>query len=123
MCPGNDRRQMFHFTKILISALLIWAISEIAKRCTFWGAVIASIPLTSVVAFVWIYAETKNIEKISRLSHSVFWLVIPSLVLFLALPLLLKKIHFLLALPISIILTAACYFLMINILKHFGVQI
>ncbi|MFH0891438.1 MAG: DUF3147 family protein [Candidatus Falkowbacteria bacterium] len=104
----------FQIIKIIISALLIWIISEISKRFTFWGAVLASVPLVSVLSFVWIYAETKDIMKISRLSYSIFWLVIPSLVLFAIFPILLKlKINFFLSLILSIGATSLSYWLMI----------
>ena len=77
--------------KVLLSAIVIVAVSEAAKRSTFIGALIASLPLTSLLAFVWLYAETGDIAKISTLSTEIFWLVIPSLVLFLLLPLFIKS--------------------------------
>jgi hypothetical protein len=70
---------------------LVLAISEIARRSSFAGALLASIPLVSVLAIIWLYVDTKDVAKVSALSTSVFWLVLPSLVLFVTLPVLLKK--------------------------------
>jgi flagellar biosynthesis component FlhA len=70
------------------------------------------------------YTETKSVEKISQLSTSVFWLVIPSLSMFLILPYLLKlKLDFYLALLISFAVMIICYYAMIFILAKFGLKI
>ncbi len=79
-----------YFIKVTISALLIVAISEISKRQSGVAALLASLPITSLLAFVWLYLETGNTDTISELSRQIFWLVIPSLILFLALPVLLR---------------------------------
>jgi hypothetical protein len=111
----------YYAIKILVSALLIVVISEVAKRSTFFGAVLASIPVISILAFTWLYFETGNIEKISSLSLGIFWLVIPSLLLFLALPGLLRLgWGFWPSLLASIALTSAAYLLMLRLLSQFG---
>ena len=66
-------------------------VSELAKRSSFWGAALASLPLTSLLAFVWLYLDTGDIQKVSSLSQGIFWLVLPSLLLFVVLPLLLRS--------------------------------
>ena len=114
----------YYLVKIFITTILIVAISEIAKRSTFIGAILASVPLVSVLAIIWLYIDTKDVTRISNLSTSVFWLVIPSLTLFLALPLLLKQgLNFYLSISISIGLTVACYWIMVSALNHFGVEL
>ena len=72
----------YYIFKIAITTALIVLISEVAKRSSFIGAILASIPLVSVFAIIWLDIDTKDITKISSLSLSVFWLVIPSLALF-----------------------------------------
>ena len=114
----------YYITKVVVSAVLIVAISEIAKRSSVLGALLASIPLVSVIAMIWLYHETGDTAKISILATSVFWLVIPSLALFLTLPLLLKiGLGFYSSLFISIGVTAICYFAMLSGLRMFGVHI
>ena len=114
---------MYYVIKVLISAILIVAISELSKRSSLLGAILASIPLVSVMAFIWLYIDTKNIDTISKLSISIFWLVIPSLVLFITLPILLKYINFYFALIFSIALTVFSYFIMILILEKFNISL
>jgi hypothetical protein len=114
----------YYVIKIIITTLLIVLISEISKRSTFTGAILASIPLTSVLAMIWLYIDTKDVSRISELSTSVFWLVIPSLVLFIILPILLKQgFNFYLSISGSIVVTVACYFMMVGILNHYGIKL
>ena len=114
----------YYLVKIFVTTVLIVVISEIAKRSTFIGAILASVPLVSLLAMIWLYIDTKDVTRISNLSISIFWLVIPSLTLFLALPLLLKQgLNFYLSIGISIVLTVGCYWLMVSALNHFGVEL
>ncbi|MGI8435875.1 MAG: DUF3147 family protein [Chthoniobacterales bacterium] len=116
---------MLYALKVLISALVIVAITEMSKRgSTFWGGVLASLPLTSLLAFLWLYAETRDAAKIASLSWSVFWLVLPSLSLFVALPALLKRgITFGIALPMSLAIMVAAYLATAAALKRFGINL
>lgn len=113
----------YYIIKVIVSAVLIVAISEIAKRSSVLGAVLASVPLVSVIAMIWLYHETGDTARISSLASGIFWLVIPSLALFISLPVLLKiGLGFYSSLSISIALTVLCYFTMIFVLNHFGIQ-
>ncbi len=76
--------------KIIISALIIATVSEIAKRYTLFAAVVASLPLTSILAMVWLYRDTKDVQKVVDLSAGIFWAVLPSLLFFIVFPILLK---------------------------------
>ena len=110
--------------KVLLTSVLVVAVSEAAKRSALFGALIASIPLTSVLAMVWLHVDTGDTEKIARLSTGVFWLVLPSLVLFLSLPILLRAgLDFYPSLAISTALTVAAYFTMLYILSLAGIEI
>ena len=68
--------------KVLLTAVLVVAISEAAKRSTLLGGILASLPLTSLLAIIWVYGETGDTARIANLSVSIFWYVLPSLVLF-----------------------------------------
>lgn len=96
--------------KIILSAIVIVAVSEVAKRNASWAAVLASLPLTSLLAFVWLYVDTGDVNRVALLSHEIFWLVLPSLLLFILLPVLLRAgWNFWLSLVVSCIATAAAY--------------
>ena len=81
---------MYVAIKVLISAGVIVAVSELAKRSSLLGAALASLPLTSLLAFIWLYLENGDAGRVAKLSADIFWLVIPSLILFVTLPLLLR---------------------------------
>jgi hypothetical protein len=110
--------------KLAITAVLIVVISEIAKRRSLIAAILASVPLVSVLAMIWLYIDTKDVERIATLATGIFWLVIPSMVLFVTLPVMLRAgLHFYLSLPLSIAFTVAAYFLMVLVLKKAGIEI
>jgi hypothetical protein len=109
--------------KVAISAVLIVAISEVSKRYSWIGGLLASLPLVSFLGMIWLYADTQDKEKIAALSWSIFWLVIPSLSLFVALPLLLKRFAFVPSLLVATTIMFACYGLTVVVLKQFGISI
>ena len=114
----------YYLIKISVTTILIIVISEIAKRSTFIGALLASVPLISLIAMFWLYVDTKDIAKVSNLATSVFWLVLPSLVLFATLPPLLKQdIGFYLSISISLGLTVASYWLLFIVLNYYGIKL
>jgi hypothetical protein len=110
--------------KVLLTAVLVVAISEVAKRSSTLGGIIASLPLTSLLAFIWLYGETGDTSKIANLSTSIFWYVLPSLVLFVVLPLLLSRgVGFWPSLLIASAATFVAYLLMTAVLARFGVTL
>jgi hypothetical protein len=114
----------YYICKVVVSALIIVAISEVAKRNSGFAALVASLPLTSLLAIIWLRFEGAELTQIAGLSQQIFWLVLPSLVLFLLLPLLLRYgMTFWLSLGLASAATVACYFLMILLLRRFGVSI
>ena len=109
---------MQYLVKVVVSALLIVLVSEVSKRTTLLGGLLASLPLTSFIAFIWLYVDTKDTAKIASLSTDIFWLVLPSLPFFLVLPALLKhKMDFVPALLISTGVLFACYLFTLWLLK------
>lgn len=115
---------LYTFSKIIITALIIVTISEISKRSLLFGALIASLPLTSVLAMVWLYSETKDVTKVADLANSIFWLVIPSLVFFISLPLLLKKgLNFYLSMGFAMSMTALGYIGLMTLLARLGIKL
>ena len=113
-----------YVVKILLTAAVVVVVASIAKRNTFWAAAIASLPLTSLLAFVWLYLDTGSAQRVADLSHGIFWLVLPSLTLFVLLPLLLRGgVDFWLSLGVSCVATAAAYFAMTWVLSRFGIRV
>jgi uncharacterized membrane protein YqaE (UPF0057 family) len=109
--------------KFSLSAAVLVAVSEIAKRSSVWAALVASLPLTSLLAFVWLYVDTKDTQKVAALSNDIFWLVIPSLALFPALAVLLRSgVTFWLAMAGAIALTLLAYAATVYALSVFSPQ-
>ena len=109
---------MYLIIKTLISALIIVIVSEIAKKYTWAAAIIVSIPLTSLLAFIWLYYDTKDVQKVIDLSLSTIVMTLPSIVFFIVLPFMLKfKYSFSFSIIIAIISTSVAYLIFISIIK------
>ena len=115
---------MQYLIKIAVTVALVVAISEVSKRSTLAGGLLASLPLTSVLALTWFYIETRDPEKVAALSISILWLVIPSVGLFVTLPVFLRlRWNFYLALALSTGAMLLAYGLMMAALKKCGVKL
>ena len=115
---------LFYGFKILITLALIISVAEISKNSSVIGGLVASVPIISVLAMIWLYMDTHDVEKVTLLSKSIFWLVLPSLSLFLSLPVLLNHgVGFWTALGVSLVLMFGCYYLMLIVLQHTGFEI
>jgi len=77
--------------KIILSGLIIAGVSELGKRYIPIAAILASLPLPSILAMIWLYRDTKDPQKVASLSTGIFWAVLPSLLFFVVLPFLLKS--------------------------------
>jgi len=115
---------VYNIIKILISAILIALISEVSKRSTFFGAILASIPLVSVMAMIWLYIDTNDSLQVVQLSKSIFWLVIPSLVLFITFPFFIRlQLSFYAALSAAIFAMVVTYLITIAVLHKFDIHL
>lgn len=116
---------MLQYTlKVAITAIAVVAINEVSKRSSTLGAIIASLPLTSLLAFVWLYGETGDTEKVAALARDIFWYVLPSLVLFVVLPAMLWRGYgFWPSLLVACATTFAAYLIMSRVLVRFGIAI
>ena len=111
----------YYALKLCVSASLIVLISEIAKRSTGFAALIASLPLTSLLAFVWLGVEGAQPEKIAELSGQIFWLIVPSLVLFPLFSMLLRMgVNIWGSLAMASAATVVAYLALLPLLRKFG---
>ncbi len=110
--------------KTLITAVVIVAVSEIARRSSLLAGLIASIPLVSFLAIIWLYWETKDSQKIVDLSYSIILMIIPSLTFFIVLPFVMKlQSSFVISMIIATVSTIIAYWLFIVLLGKFGISI
>lgn len=109
--------------KYLTTAFVVVLVSEVAKRSDKLGALLAALPLVSILALIWIYYETGSTEKLSSHARYTFWYVVPTLPMFLVFPSLLERMGFWWALAASAFITLICFVLFALIIRQFGVDL
>lgn len=110
--------------KAVISGVIVVIVSEVAKRQPGFGALIASLPLISVLGMIWLWEAKPNIENMAEHSRATFWYVLPSLPMFLIIPILLNNgVSFYLSLAVGCLLTICLYLTMIWIGGRFGLNL
>ncbi len=110
--------------KALISGALITIASTLAKRYPGFGALVASLPLVSVLGMIWLWSDKPDAENMAAHAGATFWYVLPSLPMFLVIPVLLRHgLSFWLALGLGCALTIALYVLMTWLAPRFGLQL
>ena len=115
---------LYLIIKAVLSALIIVAISEIGKKSPGFAALVASLPLVSVLGMIWLWRDTEDTARLSAHSAATFWYVLPSLPMFLVIPWLLDKgLPFYGALALGALLTIALYFAMIMVLPKLGINL
>lgn len=114
----------FIIVKVLVSALIIVAISEIAKRNTAFAALVASLPLLSLLAVLWMVAEGADSRRVADHMEATFWYVLPTLPMFLVVPAMLRHgISITMSLLAGIVLTAVLYIGIRRLAAVFGVSL
>ena len=115
---------LYLILKAAISGVIIAIVSEVAKRNPGAGALIASLPLISILAFIWLWRDTSDMGAIAALSQSTFWFVLPTLPMFLVLPALLRNgAGFWPALGLSCLVTLLLYAAMAWTLGKLGISL
>jgi hypothetical protein len=110
--------------KAALSGVIIAIVSEVAQRRPGLGALIVSLPLISVLSIMWLWRDTGDVVRIAAHAEATFWLVLPTLPMFLVFPTLLRAgIGFWIALGASCLLTVVLYLFTIWLLPKFGVSI
>lgn len=107
-----------------LSGMIIAIVALVARRQPAFGALIASLPLVSILAMIWLWRDTHDVDNMARHVESTFWFVLPSLPMFLIIPALLRGgTGFWPALGIGCAITIALYLLMVLVLPRLGVEL
>jgi hypothetical protein len=110
--------------KAAVSGAIVAAVSEIARRYPGWGGLVASLPLTSLLAMLWLWRDTSDPTRIAALSVSTFWFILPSVPLFLVLPWLLRSgVGFWASMALVVAGTLALYALMFWAAPRLGLKL
>ena len=115
---------LYLLLKALVSGAIVAIVSEVSKRYPCMGALVASLPLVSVLGMIWLWRDKPDVENMAAHSSATFWYVLPSLPMFLLIPALLKQgWSFWLALLTGCLLTIALYLAMTWIGPRFGLKL
>ena len=115
---------LYLLVKAAVSGVLIAVISEVARKNPGWGGLLASLPLVSLIAILWLWRDTHDPQRIAEQSMSTFWFVLPSLPLFLILPLLIRSgWGFWPSILLSCVVTLGLYAAMIALSARLGLRL
>lgn len=115
---------LYLVAKALISGILIALASEVAKRFPGVGALIASLPLVSVLGMIWLWRDKPDPQTMAAHASATFWYVLPSLPMFLLIPVLLRQgVSFWIALAAGCVLTIMLYLTMTWAAPRLGIQL
>ena len=110
--------------RALLSGCIVALVALIARRNAGFAALVASLPLVSVLGMVWLWRDTGDAERMAVHAEATFWYVLPSLPMFLLIPAMLRRgVDFWPALALGCALTVALYLLTAAIAPRFGVTL
>jgi len=110
--------------KALLAGVMIAAIAELGRRLPAMAALVASLPLVSVLGMIFLWHAKPDAENMAVHAEATFWYVLPSLPMFLAIPAMLRSgVNFWVALLAGCALTVALYLLMMNLGPRFGLRL
>ncbi|MES2137224.1 MAG: DUF3147 family protein [Pseudomonadota bacterium] len=115
---------LYLIIKAAVSGMIVAAVSEIARRYPGWGGLVASLPLTSLLAMLWLWRDTGDAERVAELSVSTIWFFVPSVPLFIALPMLIRSgVGFWASIALCVVGTLALYALMFWAAPKLGLKL
>jgi hypothetical protein len=107
-----------------LSGIIVTIVSEVAKRYPGFGALIASLPLVSVLGMIWLWRDKPDAANMAAHAQATFWFVIPSLPMFVLIPVLLRRgMDFWVALGLGCLMTVALYLIMTWLAPRLGLQL
>lgn len=110
--------------KAALSGIIVAAVSTIAKRYPGFGALIASLPLVSVLGMIWLWHDKPDAHNMAAHAQATFWFVLPSLPMFLLIPAMLRAgISFWITLLAGCALTILLYLAMTWLGPRFGLRL
>ena len=115
---------LYLLVKAGLSGVIIAAVSEIARRNAGFGALVASLPLVSILGMIWLWRDTSEAERLAAHAEATFWYVLPSLPMFLLIPFLIRRgAGFWPALLAGCALTVGLYLLMTWVGPRLGLKL
>jgi hypothetical protein len=115
---------LYLLIKAAASGVIIAVVSEIARRQPGFGAMVASLPLISILGMLWLWRDTHDVGRMATHVEATFWYVLPSLPMFLIVPALLRRgVNFWTALGVGCVATIGLYLGMTTLGPRFGLKL
>ena len=115
---------LYLIIKAGLSGIIVALVSEIARRNPGAGGLVASLPLVSVLGMIWLWRDTQDVVRMAAHAEATFWFVLPSLPMFLLVPLMLRSgAGFWMSLAAGCALTMALYAAMIGLGPKLGLRL
>lgn len=115
---------LYFLTKAALSGLIAAIVSDVARRSPAFGALVASLPLISIIAVIWLWRDTGDANRIASHMEATFWYVLPSLPMFLLTPAMLRSgLGFWSSLVAGCVLTSVLYLITAWTLARFGIRL
>lgn len=110
--------------RALLSGLIVALVAAIARKQPAMGALIASLPLISILGMIWLWRDTHDAANMARHAEATFWYVLPSLPMFLLIPVMLRSGYgFWPSLAAGCLLTVLLYLGTVFVAARFGVKL
>lgn len=107
-----------------LAGLIVAAVATIARRSAAAGALVASLPLVSILGMIFLWNDTHDAQRMASHAQATLWYVLPSLPMFAAIPALLRHgWGFWPALAAGCALTIALYLITLTIAARWGVRL
>lgn len=114
----------FDFVKLLLTATIILMVNKVQLFSDRLSALIIALPLTSLLAMIWMWQGGQSSSRIASHAEGTFWFVLPTLPMFLILPWMLRSgWSFWPALAANCAFTSLFFWITVSILRKFGIDL
>lgn len=109
---------MYAIMKVIISAIVIGIVTEVARRFPTYGGVVAALPLVSLLSIIWLYFQGEQNHTLSKFALGVLWGFPATAVLLLIVYFLLKNsTPLFISIGVGMFVWLICLFLQDHLLK------
>ena len=114
----------FDLVKLLLTALIIHFVNKIQLVSDRLSALLIALPLTSLLAMIWMYEAKQTPARIANHAEGTFWFVLPTLPMFLIIPWMLRREWgFWSTLAANCVITVALFWVTVAVLRKFGIDL
>jgi hypothetical protein len=114
----------FDIVKLFLTALIIHFVTKIQLIDDRLSALLIALPLTSLVALLWMHQAGQSSQRLANHAEGTFWFVLPTLPMFLIIPWMLRHgFGFYATLVVNCLFTIAFFWLTVIVLRRFGIDL